>query len=416
MHLKILTLLAGILLAPQDKLRVEELFSKVTAKDPAASLRAIGELAALAREHRPAVEEGLAKLDAFYRDALRAELKFRDEHEALFGKPVLVTLKDKGTAPRVLLVEIEKQAGMRLRLQPEALTQEADHFPLDLVAVPAVEAMVAFCEKAKAQAEFLMGTRDLWIHPLPPLGRPSVYRSFAFFPTTAYRETRVDFGGPVASTLTLYMNPVWDPGAPVDGWKPEIRLVEAVTDKGVALAVADPEPPRSYRRSDELDDGAGEAPMLRIKAPEGAGEKIARIRAVATARIARSAKEYALTPEKSKAADAEFEVTLRVSKSELDGGEPHAIVSVRPLRMGAKDLAERPVRFHPKLKHLDSFSLSVTRHFREDRIEYQIWWYGVDGNPGLEQEGSGLENLQVRIPLEMVERSIPIELTDLPLK
>src|SRR5438552_11592075 len=117
MATKALLLLLPLLGSPQERPTADELLKKIDGKNSAETFRAIGELLSLPRDHRPAIDAGAEKLDGFYRDALRSELKLREELGELYGKDLRVTLKKKDSLPRSLLNDLEAQAGLKFHLQ-----------------------------------------------------------------------------------------------------------------------------------------------------------------------------------------------------------------------------------------------------------------------------------------------------------
>ena len=408
--MNLLTLAAAGLLAVQNP---EELVRTVDGKDPAASFEAIARLAALPEARRAEIEAASAKLEPFYREALLAEIKLKGELGDLFGKESRVTWKSGPKYATAHAAELATRTG--LVLAPSNEPENATPFDVEFDGTFAMAALARICHEGKLRAERQAGSAQVALQPRGWEVQPFAYRNFAFFLQNAYVEKRVDFASRPAWTLRVSLSAVWDPSLPVAGWKPEARLVEATTDSGAKLEAAAAELATSFRQDevDPMQGTVGHSSMaVALRLPAEAPAKVARLRLVATALLARSFREFALTPARPKAEDEELEATLR---PEAEAGS--FVVVLRPKKGTPAALAALPPDFRPAYKNSKNTQCSAGVAVKAGEVEYRVYTWSSSPE-GLAPGGQipELVSVTLRLPTSVAERPVRVELRDVPAK
>lgn len=417
-----LALLAALLAQEPAPGGVEgDLAGKVDEKNPAAAFEALAALVALPPERRAEVAAAAEKLPPFYKDVLRSELKLRDALGEHFGKEVRVTLKGESRTAVGHLGEITKQTGLRIEPGYGLRERAGDPFALDLQNATFMAALADLCARTK-QYPMMYNSPHVTLNPSAMEVRSFCYRNFGLFLTNVSFYKKVNFGGPAPWTCQFWCMPIADPGVKVVSWKSQTRVLEAVTDKGVRLEGGRHDAPSAIQHADDdpLPPGAARnaSCTVLLQIPGTIPEKLARLRLVATAVVARATRDYAVTrfggPEKAKAEDDLFEVAV----PETEGGQPYQpeiTVLVRPKKLMPAELVALPVGFEVKYKDAGDGQTWFQTKTVDGAVEYRVrWWPFNYGNP--RDNKRVLESVKISIPTDVVDRPLYAEFTDIPLK
>ena len=384
-------------------------------EDPRASFRALALLVDVDADGLREVEKRAADLPEFYRDALRSELKLRREMGDHFGKAVRVEVGPEEKTAAEHLDDLKERGGMRL-LPGHGLRQNGgDPFGLATGTRTAMEVLAEICVRSN-QVPHVYSASTITLAPGGIEVKPWVYRNFAAWLGTVSLTRRMQFTGPAGWKAQIRFTAMSDPGVRMAAWKPELRLIEALTEGGVRLEEAE----RTSRSAIRTEDGAAKSRRqtfrdrgfsVVLKLPDETPEKIARIRGVATALVAKRVLTYRVE------SGAKEDETFRVEVTDPIAGSrfpPESVLRVRPKKMKPEELLDLPVRIHVKYKGLGEGQTRVESRLLEEGVEYKVQWWSYALRFG--RNHPELERAEVSIPMDFIERPVYFEMRDIPLK
>jgi hypothetical protein len=418
--------------APQDD-EVAKQAARITTKDPAASLDAISRLVDLAGKSKADVEAAAAKIPdeaAFYRQALLSELKSRGALGDKFGREIRVSIDFKEKSVADALAELGEKTKEKVDATYAMRGAPANPITVKADEVPYLQALAQVCREAK-----------YWMNPTPDgiavyqggrdvLGM-SVYRNFLVMIQSGERSSRTLFGAGTKRSLSLRIVGMWDSQAGVILAR-EPKLETAVDDKGRALEAMprgdDEEDP--YRAAGTVDNGVhgGSYGELRFKLPEKDAEKVGLVRGTIAFLVPVKSGALTLSFKDGKAEPASDEVA-ELSLVQMEGqqqqwaGRGGIFIRNQELKIRVKpkgsleDLKKMPVAFTVKIKDQGELKASGYGQVVDGAIEYQIWpQFPMAQRLNQEDNGHAYESVTVTVHREVVERPVPFEFRDVPLK
>lgn len=387
------------------------------------AFHALSALADLGPEHDAGVKAAAADLPPFFRDAVLSEIGLARSLGPDFGRPARLRSDGRVRSPRVLVEWLRKESGLRIEPGYTIRNGNREAFALPEGEMTAMEALAAICTETK-QTPHIYGSSTLTLNQAATAVPPFTYRNFAVFPGTLSLRKRSDFGGPSPWTCRIAFTGAADPQVRLAGWRKTFRLVEAVTDDGRSLEVWEDEEDSAFRYSATRSSSerrtvhnSGFGVALRL--PDGKRpEKIARLRGVATAVLAREVRSFVLEtfepPEKATTGDGEFEITF-VESSGRGRRQTEVVVFVRAAGMDSEALLELPLRFDLTYKGMGEGHTWVTGTPRDGGVDFRVRWWTYDSRQ-VGQEGPELERVEVSVPRGFVDRPLYVEFADIPLQ
>ena len=415
--------LAAFLTPPaQEEASVEALLSRIGQGDSRDAFRAISRLSSLPEARRPDVRAGAEKLPSFYREALLSELKLRETLGDHYGQVVRVELEGGKKNAISHLDQLKQASGMKIA--PGHWLKRGSDEAFALVGGPrsAMEALADICEKAK-HYPYLYGSSTIVLTQSGIAVKPYCFRNFAFFVGSLRMWRKIDFSNQSPWKIHLYCVAVTDPGLEVATWNPEFRLIEAVTDKGVALKQDKATTISALQLVDRVQTkkptrGSRGFPII-LRLAGGSPEKLVRLRGVATAKIARLVRTFTVKEfeplSEAQAADELFEVSV----IDTEGGsqyQPETRVRLLPKTMTPEQLLDLPVRIDLTYQGMGDGQSWVEEKLVEKGVEYRVRWWPQEYRAQPNNQRPKLENLVLTVPMDFVDRPVYVELTDIPLK
>ena len=402
-------------MAAQENTEVRDLLRRVGESDSRASFRALAELVDGDEGRLAEVREGAGDLPEFFRDALRSELKLRREMGDHFGKSIRVEVGPEEKTAAEHLEDLKERSGMRL-LPGHGLRQNSgDPFSLSTGMRSPMEVLTEICGKCD-QTPHVYAVSTITLAPGGFEVEPWRYRNFAAWLGTVSLTRRMQFSGPSGWKAQIWFTAMSDPGVRMAAWKPQMRLIEAVTDGGVRLeeaehavrsAIRTEAAPGKSRRQSFRDRGFS----VVLKLPDKTPERIARIRGVATALVAKRVVTFRLESGSKEDESFHVEVVDPVAGSRY---QPESVLRVRPKKMKPGELLDRPVRIHVKYKGLGEGQTWVESRLLEEGVEYRVRWWSYANRFG--RDHPKLEYAEVSIPMDFIDRPVYFEMRDIPLK
>jgi hypothetical protein len=409
--------------AAQESSTVAVIADRVTENNPEASLRAIATLAAMPSSDRAEIEKASAGWAAYYRDALQAQWKSRESLKGLVKPFARVTLRGKEASASTLFSELRSRTGL------EFAWEGGERFEKKLVDIESVDStpMEALADLSRASTLFPADRSAipgfLLMEGLKREVAPWAAGHFGLFLQHMGIRERVDFSAPPERVARMMFVVLWDKEIDVSTIRPVVRLVEAVADTGEKLALSSRKPATSVRESEEyhgfVSRNRNRSLEVPVVIPSLRTARITRLRFVATALVPRRVKDYSIEqaadPSKGRVADEDFEITVTEGK-----GFPNArkaMIRIRPLKMKPEELAELPLTFKLSYARAGEGQTSFRPRIESGAVEYTVWWYPVKYQDPLQATyGTEVESVQVRVPLELVEWPIYVDLKGIPLR
>lgn len=381
--------------------------------DGARALDAAARLVDLAEAAPRQVEAALAGKPAAYRELVEAERAVRAKVGAKFGKPERVTLDVTKKPWREVLDEIRPKLAVPLDLEHMNRMPEGDGVTLKLEEATPLEALTAFAKAAGLGLWTNMGKFGLYPGGGSPVMAASGYRNFLTQLLDLRKVRTTDFGEDVGRAAVLRLGFFSDGGAeavPAPDAGPEVA--EAVDDKGRALP-AFPRKDNPYEGRDNWRNAevTGHYREVRVRMADDQAEKIRLLRGHLRVMVPLETSRFGFTRTSlnGQKVSADGYTAEWLGISEEDGT---TIVRIRVTGPAGKDLKKLPmaVRMQPKtgpearlgyfFKEIPA-GLELSVEMREE-----------------DEEGNLVppEKVELLLHRTCVERRIPFEFRDLPLK
>ena len=390
----------------------------------AGSLGAVSRLVDRAATAREEVEAAAARMPAgFHRTVLQEELKSRPTTL----KRVSFDLKEQAAAG--VFNEIASKFGEKLDAQHLQRGGPGGAFlaiaGLKLENASFMEALDAACRQAKVGV-FTNGVQ-LSLNPWQENLASSPYRNYLVTLHTATRSRVIEFGAGETRAVVLSLNLFWDSdGGVVRVGK--VRLAEAIDDQGRPVAGKPEEPAPAQPERKEGDPVVHwivrwSQQSMALQVPDAA--KLSRLRGFYEVRMPQATREFELGDlEKGSAkSDEHYEVQATRKKEYGPGGVLLRVKPKGPLEEYLKApveifgsgeaLQEAPVRDGGTATVRGRAEVMVYAQGRvvDGAVEYRLTAPGVPANTHPE-----FKSLRVRIHRATVERLIPFEFTDVPIR
>lgn len=404
--------------AQADAEEIARQAAALTLKDHRPAFAAVSRLADLAAGSRPAVEAAAAKLPeeaAFYREALREELRLREKLGARFPTLKRRSFDFKEQSPQAAYTQVTTQFAEKLDLSNFRRGNGGTPFSLELKDVSYMEALDEIGRKSKAGL-FMNGTM---LSVAPQYGSVSTfaYRNFLVLVPAASRSRLVEFGGGERRSLNIFLQVQGDSeGSLLQVGKP--RLVDAVDGDGRAIGEAAPEPveapepePKGERKGTVglYTINTWVQHELRLALPKN--ETLARLRGWIDIHVPGevSSFEFADLSKPDKKSDDHF--TVEISRSV----EPNLVkieLRVTP-RAGVEAFLKMPTECRGNWSIGGEQAFFVGGKVVDGRVDYVANFPTGGQVDGRTQD---LKSLKLRIHRSPIERKIPFEFRDIDFK
>lgn len=406
-------MIVALLLALQSS-PVPDLLARIDGRDPDACFAAIADLADQPPEHRAEIEKGAAKLPAFYRDALLAELKLQ--------APGRITLEGRRTIAQHIEA-LERSSGLRFDLSG---WRSSEGNPLDVEAelscrsAPAMRALASLCAAKDVLIE-KDGLSDRLIIRTAGKGRVWALgqRSLAVLHKYGGNRKWIDPARPTEWTARLDFNVVLGPSVQVSGWK-DIRVMEAVSEKGDDLRrdpATDGPPMLDFPDGPQRRDSGDEAGFsVSVRLPEGV-RTAARLKLFAVAQVITKYRstEAAVNDGVGRAVSAKDGLEFDVKQIEPRRPMSAAfILRVRTPDLTGRELSQRRTTIDMTCSGYRGFVELQLKEVGEKEAVYEGCW-----KPGLEYmivDEATLQKVTVRVADGLGERPVYAEFRDIPLR
>ncbi len=390
----------------------------------AGSLGAVSRLVDRAATARGEVEAAAARMPAgFHRTVLQEELKSRPTTL----KRVSFDLKEQ--AATGVFNEIASKFGEKINLQhfqrggPGGGAQATVALKLENASF--MEALDAACRQAKVGV-FTNGLQ-LALNPWQENLASSPYRNHLVVLSTATRSRKIEFGAGETRSVVLALNLFWDAdGGVVRVGK--VRLAEAIDDQGRPVAAQPEEPAPAPPERKEGDPvvhwiNRWSQQPLALQVPDA--PKLSRVRGFYEVHVSQVSSNFELGDlEKGPAkSDDHYEVQATRKKEFGPGG---ILLRMKP-KGSLEEFLKTPVEVFGSGEALLEAPVGegATATVR-DRAEVPVYAQGrvVDGAVEYRLIASGLpadtpaeyKSLRIRIHRATVERLIPFEFSDVPIR
>lgn len=390
---------------------VERQAARITGADGRATFDAISRLVDLAATSREAVEAAASKLPddlAFYREALREELKARE------GAPRLkrASFEAKEQSPLAALNEITAKFGEKLDLNN--LSRGAGG-PVSTVTVKLqdasyMEALDSICRQAKAT--LYSNGATLSVNPFQQDFGSFHYRNYLVLLPSATLSRRIEFGGGETRSVRIQLNLFWDSEGRIVR-SVRVRVAEAIDGNGKPVATLPEEPQPAEPARKEGDPVANFASPwnqyeIALAVPDAA--KISRVRGFYEALASREASDFEFKDlgKDERKSDDHYEVEIA---RKTDAGTPRLLLRVKP-KGSMETFLKTFLELRGWVVEGQEVPVYTSGRLSEGWVDYPI----AETTRFEVQSPQRLKGLRLRIHRVLVERRIPFEFADIPLK